>query len=325
VSEKGCGAIIEPFVRALRDRGDLPPIQIIGGNGSAALVHEQTRIDLEARTIEAPAVCDLPRFRSDRSLRDLDVLALSTDQEQVDSVEALAEQLIGGELEISVFGLKTAAALGQQRRQPLRSAARVFLGDRYVTIIRDERGEVVDIDGFKALYPFQAAITADMLETFQLSIAGGVDTPTAHPGATILNYLTRSVSGVRAKDLEKVQAMTDNVLTRYPSIREWIIDGPGRATFDLGRILHTLGQPRRSPRTLRLGGQLELVPYRLSELRGHPGFMAADLAPLMQRVVIEIAHFEGRVLAGFESKPTIVTFWQKHIEHRVRAIIHNEL
>jgi hypothetical protein len=320
-----CGAIIEPLVLALRGRADLPPVQIIGGNGSAALLDDRTRIDLEARTIEAPADCDLPRFRPDGSLRDLDALALSTDQAEVDRVEALAEELVDGRLLVSVFGLKTVADLEQQRRQPLRSAARVFLGDRYVTIVRDGQGGIVGIDGVKSLYPFQVPISTDTFETFQLSIGGGVATPTAHPGATILNYLTRSISGIRAKDFDKVEAMTGNVLTRYPGVRQWILDGPGRDSFDLARVLHTLGQSRRHPRVLSLGGQLDIVPYRLGELRRHPGFMAADLAAGVQRTIVEVSHLKGLALARFESSPTIVTFWQKHIEERVRAVIHNEL
>ncbi|MGI9595024.1 MAG: hypothetical protein ACR2QK_02625 [Acidimicrobiales bacterium] len=322
--DRTCGEIMEPFLRALGQRADLPDVQIIGGNGSAALLNEHTVIDLAARTIEAPAVCDLPRFRPDNSLRDMDTLVLSTDPEQVDAVQTLAEELVGDQLEISLFELKTVADLERQRSRPVQSSVKVFLGDRYVTTFTDERGRIVDIEGYKSLYPFQVPITAQALETFQLITEGRVATPTAHPGATILNYLTRSISGVRAKDLEKVRMMTENVLTRHPEIGQWIHDGPGREMLDLARILHTLREPRRRPQVLRLGSRLRIVPYAATELVEHPGFMASGSSRSVQRMVIELAQLKSRGLARFEASPTVVTFWQKHIERRINAIIRNE-
>ena len=325
MSEPTCGPAIDRVVRALQGRADLPPIQIIGGNGSAALSDERTVIDLEAGIIEAPASCDLPRFRPNGTLRDLDALVLSTDRGEIERVTALADEVAAGELAVSMFGLKTEADLARQRAQPLRSAARVFLGDRYITVDRDVRGALVAVDGFKALYPFQAALTLECLETFQLSVGGGEAAPTAHPGATILNYLTRSISGVRAKDLDKVRAMTENVLTRYPAVREWLLDGPGRHQFELARLLHSVGRHRRQPGGLELGGRIRLSPYTPTELRRHPGFMAADRGAGTQRAVIALSRLKATALTGFESNPTVVTLWQRHVETRVRRIIHNDL
>lgn len=324
MGDRTCGAIIEPFVRALADRDDLPDVQIIGGNGSVALLDERTTIDLAAGTIEASPACDLPRYRPDNSLRDMDTLVLTTDREQLERVEALAEESIGDQLKISVFGLKSMAELDEQRSQPTRSTARIFLGDRYVTTSSDENGRVEGIDGFKALYPFQAAITTETFETFELSTEASAATPTAHPGATILSYLTRSISGLRAKDTSKVEAMTENVLTRCPEVREWIHDGPGEDMLDLARILHTLREPRGNPQVLRLGTQLQIVPYTIAELREHEGFMASGLSDTLQTVIIELSHLKGLLLARFEGNPTIVTFWQKHIEERLSRIVHNE-
>ncbi|MGI9613983.1 MAG: hypothetical protein ACR2QO_13825 [Acidimicrobiales bacterium] len=315
---------MEPFVQALTERADRPPVQIIGGNGSAALLNERTVIDLAAGTIEAPAACDLPRFRPDGSLRDMDTLVLSTDQGQIDRIRALAEERIDDGLTISIFGLKPVADLERQRSQPLRSTARVFLGDRYVTTSYDEEGDLVGIDGFKALYPFQAPITTETFETFRLSTEGRTTTPTAHPGTTILNYLTRSISGVRAKDITKVDTMIDNVLTRYPELQEWIHDGPGQDMLKLARILHTLRQPRRQPQVLRLGRHLQIVPYTLAELDEHQAFMGSSLGRGAQRMVIEMAYLKSHTLGRFEANPTLVTYWQNHIEDRVRAIVHNE-
>lgn len=319
-----CGSIIETFVRALDERPDLPPIQIIGGNGASALLNEDTVIDLESRIISAPSSCDLPRLRADGSVRDVDTLVLSTDPERIEAVRLVGDDVIGDRLPVSVFGLRTLAELDGQRRRPWRSTTRVFLADRYVAAVDGDAQPPVRFEGFKALYPFQAPINDETLETFQLVLHGRPPTPTCHPGATILNYLTRSISGLRAKDLAKVDAMTENVLTRYPEVGSWIRDGPGRDQLDFARILHTLRAPRRGADTLRLGTQLEIEPYPLSALQEHPGFMAAQRGRTTRRMIIEISHLKSWLLGSFEANPAIVGFWRKHIEDRVGGIIHNE-
>jgi hypothetical protein len=318
-----CGPIMETFLQALDRRPDLPPVQIIGGNGAAALLNSDTVIDLESRTISAPSSCDLPRIRADGSVRDLDTLVLSTDPGEVDAVRVLGDESIGGELKVSTFGLRTMAELTAQRDRPLRSTARIFLADRYVTTTTDAEGSPV-FEGFKALFPFQVPITNEILEGFHLVLDGRHPVPTSHPGATILNYLTRSISGLRSKDAAKVEAMTENVLTRYPEISDWIHDGPGRDLLDLARILHTLSEPRRRARTRRLGTQLELTPYPLAALGDHPGFMASRRNWPTQRLIVDACHVKSRVLGSFESNTAIVGFWRKHIEDRVDGIIHNE-
>ncbi len=324
VPEPTCGRLIEPFVRSLAARPDLPEVQIIGGNGSAALLDRRTEIDLDRRTITAPAACDLPRYRPDGTLRDLDALVLSTDQHQIDRVEALARELIGDRLAISIFGLKPLDDLARQQTRPLRTTASVFLGDRYVTTSCDRSGRLVDLQGFKALYPFRAPIEFATIETFQLRLGDGPATPTAHPGATILNYLTRSISGLRAKDRGKVDTMTERVLTSCPPVATWITEGPGRDLLSLARALHTLGQPRNRAESIRIGDRLEIAPYTPAELASHPGFMADHLSPAGRRTIIELARLKAQVVGRVESHPMLVTTWQRHIEHRLRTIIHNE-
>ena len=319
-----CGAIMEPFVTAIGEQTDLPALQIIGGNGAAALVDARTEIDFGSRTIHAPTDADLPRLRPGGSVRDLDVLVLSTDPDEIEAVRQLGEELVGGGLKVSAFGLKSVADLQEQRRRPIRSSARIFLADRYVSIALDKPGDGTAISGFKALYPFRVPIDAETFETFHLMIDGRPPMPTSHPGTTILNYLTRSISGLRAKDAAKVAAMTDNVLTRHPDLDGWIHDGPGSSLFDLARILHTLGEPRTGARPCRLGTRLEIRPYPLTRLDEHEGFMGSDRSRVARRALVEASHVKGRLLREVGTHPAIVGFWQKHIEDRVENIIHNE-
>ena len=118
--------------------------------------------------------------------------------------------------------------------------------------------------------------------------------------------------------------MAENVLTRYPEVREWIHDGPGQATLDLARILHTLREPRKNAQVLQIGSQLQVVPYSLATLNEHPGFMASALSRRNQRMIIEMSHLKSRLVGTFEGNSTVVMLWQKHIEDRLSAIIHNE-
>lgn len=319
-----CSEIIEPFIRAISDRADLPRIQVIGGNSSAALVDARTLIDLDAQEIAAPGHVDLPRFRPDNSLRDFDMLVLSSDPDDINRVEVLAKECIEDQLVVSVFGLKTIADLEKQRSRPWWSSARIFLGDRYVLTSHDPSEDAVGFHGFKALYPFRTAMTTDSFETFGLSIGDTELVPTPHPGATILNYLTRSISGLRVKDAEKVEAMSENVLTRYPEIRDWIYDGPGRATLDLARILHTLREPRGGQRILHVGSKLQIVPYSLSELLAHDGFMASDRPAVAQRAIVEVARLKSHLLGRSEASATVVSLWQKHVEVRLKPFLNNE-
>lgn len=313
---------METFLQALDQRPDLPPVQIIGGNGAAALLNPDTVIDLESRTISAPSSCDLPRIRADGSVRDLDTLVLSTDPGEVEAVRLLGDESIGGELKVSAFGLRTVAELDAQRDRPLRSTARIFLADRYVTTSGEDGPP--GFEGFKALFPFQVPISNEVMEGFQLVLDSRHPVPTSHPGATILNYLTRSISGLRAKDAAKVEAMTENMLTRYPEIRDWIHDGPGRDLLDLARILHTLSEPRRRARTQRLGTKLEIAPYTRAALREHPGFMASRRSRPTQSLILDASHLKSLVLGSFEANTAIVGFWRRHIEDRVDGIVHNE-
>lgn len=317
MSERLSGEIIEPFIRAMDDRDDLPAIQIMGGNGSAALKHPDTEIDFGTGEIHAGGECDLPRLRDDGTLRDVDILALTSDKDAIDAVHEVAVGEIGGQLLVEVFGLKSAEQLQRQSRQSIISMAKVFLGDRYI----DEGAQA----GFKALHPFAAPIDKEVLKSFTLfTPASERGLPTTHPGATLLNYLTRSISGLRPKDQGKITEIADNLLGRYPELLDWMIDGPGRDTYQLARILHTLRESKRRPQILQVGQYLQVEPYQYSELQEHPAFMSEQLSPLARRAIVAAAHSKSRGLHIFESNPKIVTFFQSHIEPRISKIVHND-
>lgn len=314
-----CGQIIEPFVEAASTINGFPNFQIIGGNGSAALVHPKTELDLVSGLIIAPEGCDLPVHRDDGTLRDMDVLVLSSDEADLAAVEGLSDRTVGKRLQRSIFGLKPVSDLRRQQRHPISASAKVFLSDRYVEL--DSNGGVRY--GYKALFPFAAPINADSLATLLLISPTGDRTPvpTSHPGATILNYLTRSISGLRPKDAEKVAKMADNILPRYPEVREWIYDGPGKPTLELARVLQTLRTSRRNPQSLSVGEYLHIMPYsyeylaRSAEYIGRSGSAA--------RSAVAAARCKSRAVGFGESFQPVVTFWQKNVETKIDRIVHN--
>lgn len=326
MAENTCGEIIQPFIVAVGERVGSDKYQVIGGNGSAALTTPDTRIDLKDRQIYADPSCDLPKFRPDGSLRDIDVLVLDTDQSTVDAVEAISEEVVGDQLKRSVFGLKPIAQLSLQRETPIRSTLGVYLGDRYVNDLQIIEGQPQFSEGYKSIYPFAAPISSETLQTYTLNIPGRVPTPVPHPGETILNYLTRSISGERPKDVEKVEQIADTVLTNYPEIKEWIYDGPGRSKLELARILHTLRESRTMPKVLTVGEHLQILPlpYDLDELYAHPMFMDTFAGEKQRRALVAAAHIKGRAVHFGEKQQKLVTAWLKHIEPRIKKIVHND-
>jgi hypothetical protein len=322
MTERFCGEILAPFIDKVQRNPGLAPIQVIGGNGSAALAHPGVVINTVYKTIEAPADCNLPQHRPDGTLRDADILVLDSRKAAIGEVDAIAQATIRG-LEISVFGLKGGEQLNNQAVSPLLSTAKVFLGDRYVTGRQEATIQLERFMGEKALFPFAVPITGETLETYSLIVDGTERiVPTSHPAATILNYLTRSISGLRTKDAEKVGKLADNVL-RSPEMLEWIMDGPGRSTFELARILHTLRESRSRPKVLEVGEHLKIEPLDLSRLDKSKYFMYGSMGSFASRSLVQAAHLKGRALHIAESQQRIVTWWQSKMERRVGGIVHN--
>ncbi len=108
-------------------------------------------------------------------------------QDEVDEVESIAKAVVAkGELDLSVFGLRSLRQLEHQRRYPVLAAPKVHVSDRYVVM----DGEHVAY-ARKALFPFEVDMPVATLETWQMQIGDDSSLlfPIPHPGATVLNYL----------------------------------------------------------------------------------------------------------------------------------------
>jgi hypothetical protein len=276
-------------------------------------------LNVSDRSIALPGDVDLTtigQYRPDGNKRDVDILALTTDKASIRSIEQAAKRTIGDELELSVFGMHRLARLRQQQAHPLRTLGRIWLADRYVT---EEAGEITALT--KALYPFAVDVPLETLETWQLTVGNGDPMPVPHPGTVILNYLTRSVSGLRPKDAAKVDALTANVLSKAPELAAWIQDGPGHSQIELARILQTL---RRGfgAEPLIVGDKITVTPYSLRELARHPGQLEGR-RPALAAVARFVSRAKARGLHSIESQRRVVTFFQRYVERHAGGVITN--
>ena len=295
------------------------PIQVIGGIGSAALTHEQTEILPDEKLVVAPKVLFVPQYRETGTLRDFDCLVMTSDEDRIAQVEAFAQEHLGEELVVSIFGLKKACLLEEQTAAPFMSTAKVFLSDRYVVL--DEAGRLTAAK--KALFPFAVDMDLETLETWQLVIGNGQPRPIPHPGATILNYLTRSISGLRTKDVEKVNSIGASITAKAPEVADWVVDGPGASQFRLARILHTLREPTRRASLLTVDGLPPVATLQPAELLQAETFMLENPYGRAAAFVLRAAQVKARGLHTGESFEPLVTFFQKNIETRMDTIIKN--
>ncbi len=310
-----CIEIIKPFAEKVAEFPDVE-IQLIGGVGSTALAHPELQINTSARTISAPEDLYLPQFRDDGTRRDLDVLVLSTDKGEIQEVEEFAKQVVGEELEISVFGLKKVDQLKKQKESPFGvSAMKTFLSDRYLTAKDGDQAKA-----YKALFPFEVPFNVSALETWNLQV-GDVALPVPHPGMSIANYYTRSISGLRPKDADKVSAMAGNIFDKSPLVFMWLVEGDGAPFLGLAGALHTIREPAKGGQQLDIGGAITLTPGNYKELINNPAFSMAssDVAG----ATLTIARAKARALHALEKQAKLVTMWQSGIEQKAGFFIKN--
>lgn len=300
--EVDCFSAIKPFVETFA--GD-PTVQIIGGVGTAALCSPLSEIDLSTKTITVSDDFTLSTLRPDGSLRDADVLVLSSDKTHVRHVQNVLRNSLGASLAPSVFGIRPATQLHHQLSNPLHpSNLGIFLGDRY---------ESPDGNGYvRALFPFATLLSQDSLESWTLQ-RGDMAIPVPNPATSLINYFARSITGLRHKDTAKVQEMVPTVFEGSPELRDYMHTGPLQNELEFVRVIASLAGSR--PTLLD-----ERPLYAPDELIEHPQFTPKRLPPALQRLIISTTLFKAHGLKAFEGNPTIVTLWQKHIERSAGAI-----
>ncbi len=321
-AQRNCIDIVKPVISELSTLGLLDGFQLMGGIGSAALKHKETVIfPDERRVVTAPSFLidnpDIARYRPEGTLRDLDAVVLTSQPSRVNAVEAVAKHEVKDALEVSVFGLRKAEHLRHQAEHPFGiKALKTFVSERY----EDEAGNLI-----KALFPFAVPLPAEALEPWTAEIDGH-EFPIMNPAGAVVNYLTRSISGLRPKDAQKVQSVMAHVAKVWPESVEWIVDGPGRSQMELASILQTLRRSNSWPhskRHLQIGGVLRVPGGKLRDLHEDPGFMLHDKNETVQEAAIALATLKARGLGMFESSPWIVKLYQQFVERHMGTITKN--
>ena len=163
----------------------------------------------------------------------------------------------------------------------------------------------------------------EALETWWLQIGNrAARFPVPPPGATILNYLTRSSSGLRPKDAKKVHNMAANLQDKAPDIIEWIVDGPGASQLELARVLHTLREGRHTNRPIHVGNVFDVEQLKLGSLATHPSFML-DVNLSTRQGLVEAEHAKSAAMFALEKRPRVVTAWHQHVEPYIGRIVKN--
>lgn len=306
-----CLEIITPFVEEVRDNSQ---IQMIGGVGTFVYETPGVQIIPEQRLIVASPDTDYDQLGQYRNRdqgatkRDLDVLVLTTDPEKISGVAQTAEEMIGNQLVISVFGLQKASKLIKQNKHPGVALATNWLGDRYI-------GKNPDGSLFveRALYPFADRMDPETLETWQLQTGKDENftIPVPHPGTTLLNYLGRSISGIRPKDEQKIAKVGPNIVDAAPWIIDWLTEGPGSTQFEIARAIHSLrDEENRQP--LQIAENFELTAIPENQLVRHPALMYGN--PRDVELLLDVCRGKSQALHWFEQKSKVVGLYQRYFE-----------
>jgi hypothetical protein len=315
-----CIEIIRPFAERL-DQARVNG-QMIGGIGSHVLGLPGVEIDPVRKQVSYNGSVELPQLRSDGTLRDLDFLVLSTNPDDISAAETIAQDVVGNQLVLSFFGLRSALQLERQRRDVVGSLGKVFVSDRYAET--DSTGAITCAT--KALFPFKAEMSPETLETWTL-ILPDYELPIPHPGTTVINYATRSIGGLRPKDRQKVNQLTNNIAIVAPWIPEWIVDGPGKSQMELARILQSLRKPESRRKALYIGGDaggILVQPIDPKTLIDHPNSMVRDQSSTMQHTVLKTTGAKSKIVHIGESQQRLVSYWIENIEPLIGKIVKNE-
>ncbi len=311
---RDCFDVVVPFLD--RMAGTAIPYQILGG--VSVLPFLAGSVEPAGRRVAGTGGLTLPTVRENGSRRDLDVLVLSTRSDPVDQVRRIAAEAVGAELETSVFSLRPLEQLRDQRERPVAATCRTFLGDRYAA--EDAAGRITRV--YRALFPFAVEVETGSLETWHVEL-GGTVMPVQRPGSLIAGYLTRSISGVRPKDLAKVDRLARAVQAVAPGEIDWLTAGAGAPLLHLARVIHTLREPRAA-HPVRIG-PLVLSPYRRRELRELDAFLLRGAPAATRELVLAASILKARVLHRLEHSERVVGLWQRRgLERVVSPIVLNE-
>jgi hypothetical protein len=209
--------------------GDEPNYFVLGGIPSSALKHPDTVFNHATQTISASAAASEGTIRPNGTVRDIDILVdrVMSDSEAA-AVVAEVERAVQGELVVSVFGF--------ERYQP-----QTRLGGTKSLFTDWISQRTIDYDGVRRyeLGPLSQEVAEGSYTPWTLVTEPGPSISVLSPAGHVLAYGLRSISGVRAKDADKLDAMLKRVLDE-PEFKEAITQGDFRDWLDFAVSIYDL-------------------------------------------------------------------------------------
>ncbi|MFO0970771.1 MAG: hypothetical protein U0520_00255 [Candidatus Saccharimonadales bacterium] len=209
--------------------GNEPNYFVLGGIASSALKHSGIVFNHATQTISASAAASEGTIRPNGTVRDIDILVdrVMSDSEAA-VVVAEVEEAVRGELVVSVFGFERYQP--QERFGGTKSLFTDWISQRTIDDAGVRRYE---------LGPLSQEVAEGSYAPWELVTESGSSVSVLNPAGHVLAYGLRSISGVRAKDVDKLDAMLKRVLDE-PEFEKAITQGDYRAWLDFAVSIYNL-------------------------------------------------------------------------------------
>ncbi|MDR0955538.1 MAG: hypothetical protein LBM73_00235 [Candidatus Nomurabacteria bacterium] len=260
------------------------PIQFVGGISAAILGDPAIQIDYNNKIIYCSDGFEMSQLRANGTLRDVDMLALTTDPAKIKMLKTILECVNSGRQEISLFGLSPRNNLGKFSSR--------ILSDRFASPALDVNNpDLRYIRGFRDLYTFAPAPT---MEAWKVEFPDGRILSVPSPADTLLRYTFRSIGGLRKKDEAKTWRAIKNIESKAPELIEEIRSGQFQA----------LGQLALRVAALRPRHDHTLVEHLTGEKVRASSLHGIGLGALL------FSKTAAHLIGGVESSEKLTSLWQ---------------
>ncbi len=216
MSELNCFDLIEDLDEVMRS--ELPlnvTYMVLGGIATGALTSYQTEIDFGSKYIYSTYDGSIPVYKPNGSARDIDILIADVlPINKAKLIKSTVDELIDHRMPVSVFGLDV------HNPTITRSSARTLNAKEWLSKRTIDNNHNLRLE----LYPAIVDLNQKILEPWTLVTPKGDKLNVMHPGAHLLNYATRSISGIRHKDKQKLALAAKNILS-YSEINDELDGG----------------------------------------------------------------------------------------------------
>jgi hypothetical protein len=209
------------------------------------------------------------------------------------AIDTLAKESMGHRLKVSSFPIHA------PRRRPHTPLSIQVVSDRYFSA----EGNGIE----RILSPFRVPLHPGSLEPWHL-VSGDIRYPVAHPISVVMNYASRSIGGLRSKDIEKVYQAVSMLHESYSGFEDELRSEAFADQVEFARVVASLRGVPPHP-ALQFGDTV----YSENELLEHPAFILRESkAPdAYKRAVLGSAALRAQLMNGLESMQPVVDAWQR--------------